>query len=69
MLEVGLYVVRSSRFSSARSGFVQACLANAFITIPSLSDPGVRIRMFIQSAELALSSIAFLQVRYQRVVL
>lgn len=64
ILELGLYVVRSARFSSARSAFVQACVANAYITVPSLPDPCLRIQMFIQSAELALAGMAFLQAFY-----
>jgi hypothetical protein len=62
ILELGLYVVRSARFSTARSAFVQACVANAYITVPSLPDPSTRIKMFIKSGELALASMAFLQV-------
>ncbi|KAI6184203.1 hypothetical protein M3Y97_00571100 [Aphelenchoides bicaudatus] len=61
ILELSLFVVRSARFSSARSAFVQACVANAYITIPSLPDPSTRIQLFIQSAELALAGMAFLQ--------
>lgn len=62
IFELGLYVVSSARFSTARSAFVQACVANAYITVPSLPDPSTRIRIFIRSGELALASMAFLQV-------
>lgn len=64
ILELGLYVVRSARFSTARSAFVQACLANAYITTPSLPDTCIRIQLFIRSAELALAGMAFLQVDF-----
>lgn len=55
-------MIKSAKFSSARAAFVQACLANLYITIPSLPDPCQRIQIFIRSAELALASMAFLQV-------
>lgn len=62
VLELALYVVRAARFSATRSAFVQACLANAFITIPSLAEPAARMHLSLQAAQVALAGMAFLQV-------
>uniref|UniRef100_A0A915DYM8 Uncharacterized protein n=1 Tax=Ditylenchus dipsaci TaxID=166011 RepID=A0A915DYM8_9BILA len=62
IMALALYVVRSVKFSTSRSTFIQACIANLFITIPSLRDPIQRLNFSIQSAQLALASLAFLQV-------
>ncbi|KAI6242869.1 hypothetical protein M3Y99_00195700 [Aphelenchoides fujianensis] len=62
ILELALFVVKSARFSSARAAFIQACIANAYISTPSLSDPVLRIQLHLKAAEVALASMTFLQV-------
>ncbi|CAD5213001.1 unnamed protein product [Bursaphelenchus okinawaensis] len=61
ILELALYVIKSARFSITRSAFVQACIANTFITIPSISDIQIRMDSAIKSAEIALAGQAYLQ--------
>lgn len=57
-----LDITRSIRYTSSRAAFLQGCMANLFISIPSLSDPLDRIELAIQSAQIALAAMAFLHV-------
>lgn len=61
-----LHVIRTHRFSTSRSTFVQACIANLFITIPSLRDSYQKVQLSIKCASLGLASLAFLQVNQIR---
>ncbi|KAH7689682.1 hypothetical protein AAVH_40318, partial [Aphelenchoides avenae] len=62
IIALSLYVIRSAKYSSSRSAFLQACLANLYITIPSLSDPLQRLQLNVQSTQVAFAALAFLQV-------
>ncbi|KAI1709979.1 vacuolar protein sorting-associated protein 35 domain-containing protein [Ditylenchus destructor] len=62
IMSLALHVARSIKFSTSRSSFLQACIANLFITIPSLPNPAERLTLSIQSARVALASLAYLQV-------
>ncbi|KAL3115934.1 hypothetical protein niasHT_007234 [Heterodera trifolii] len=57
-----LHIVRSVRFSNSRAAFLQGCLANLFISTPSLADPLDQIHFGIRSTQIALAALAFFQV-------
>uniref|UniRef100_A0A915MFI3 Uncharacterized protein n=1 Tax=Meloidogyne javanica TaxID=6303 RepID=A0A915MFI3_MELJA len=57
-----LNITRKVKFSSSRAAFLQGCLANLFVSIPSLSDPLDRIELSIQSAHIALVALDFIHV-------
>ncbi|KAL7080733.1 hypothetical protein ACQ4LE_000774, partial [Meloidogyne hapla] len=57
-----LLITRKVKFSSSRAAFIQGCLANQFVSIPSLSDPLDRIEISIQSAHIALIALDFIHV-------
>lgn len=61
-MSLAIHVISSVRFTTSRSSFIQACIANLFITIPSLSNSLEKLRLSIQSAQIAFSALAFLQV-------
>ena len=60
MLALTLDITRRSKFSSAQTAFLQSCVANLFISIPSLMNPLDRIKLYIQSGQIALAAQAFL---------
>ncbi|CAD5217378.1 unnamed protein product [Bursaphelenchus xylophilus] len=62
ILELAIFVIKSAKFSVTRSAFVHACIANTFITIPSLSSRRLRLDCALKSTKVALSGQAFLQV-------
>lgn len=61
-MSLAIHVICSVRFTTSRSSFIQACVANLFITIPSLSNSLEKLKLSIQSAQIALAALAFLQV-------
>lgn len=62
MIGLTLHIIRSAKFSTSRSSFLKACLANLFVTIPSLCDPVQRLKASLQSLQLAISSFTFFYV-------
>ncbi|KAI6194287.1 hypothetical protein M3Y96_01109000 [Aphelenchoides besseyi] len=62
ILELALFVAKSARYSSTRAAFNQACIANAYISVPSLNDPVIRTQLYLRGAEIAMASMTFLQV-------
>ncbi|KAI6171993.1 hypothetical protein M3Y98_00923500 [Aphelenchoides besseyi] len=61
ILELALFVAKSARYSSTRAAFNQACIANAYISVPSLNDPVIRTQLYLRGAEIAMASMTFLQ--------
>uniref|UniRef100_A0A914ZAJ8 Uncharacterized protein n=1 Tax=Panagrolaimus superbus TaxID=310955 RepID=A0A914ZAJ8_9BILA len=60
MLSLTLDITRRSKFSTAQTAFLQSCIANLFISIPSLLNPIHRIKLYIQSGHVAVAAQAFL---------
>lgn len=52
-------MTRRSRFSTARAAFLHSCVANLFITIPSIRNPAERVKLNIQSGQISLAAETF----------
>uniref|UniRef100_A0A7E4VNU3 UPF0505 protein CG8202 n=1 Tax=Panagrellus redivivus TaxID=6233 RepID=A0A7E4VNU3_PANRE len=54
-----LDIIRRSRFSTAQAVFIQSCVANLYIMIPSIESVTDRIQLYVQSGQVALAAQAF----------
>ncbi|MFH4982621.1 hypothetical protein AB6A40_009330 [Gnathostoma spinigerum] len=54
VISLGYSVIRRKAKSVAAASFLRACVANAFITVASLSDPVDQVQLYIQTGMLGL---------------